>query len=245
MSDSTRIINRTYEFLTVIALTSLLSCARREESRPAAPAVSPGMARIAAATAARAPVPGVAKGGISFVALPNADISIFAAGTSREVPLPGRTTPLYVAVAPGIYRVELTFPGARPATRDVTVEPGRSILVKVEDARFDIESLVAASVPAAETRAVLRDGVRSFFRGDYDRCVKTLSGLSNAGDETARLFTAYALAGSILADGREAGPDLPRARALFESLPVPARPKSPAGVSPRILEVLAASASRP
>ena len=244
MSDSTRILNRAYEFLVVIALTSLLSCARREEAQPT-PAVAPGMLRVSPVTATRAPVPGVAKGGISFVALPNADIRVFAAGTSREVPLPGRTTPLYLAVAPGIYRVELTFPGARPATRDVTVEPGRSILVKVVDARFDIESLVATSVPATETRTVLRDGVRSFFRGDYDGCVKTLSGLSKAGNETARLFTAYALTGSILADGREAGPDLPRARALFESLPAPARPKSPAGVSPRILEALAASASRP
>jgi len=89
----------------------------------------------------------VAKGGISFVALPNADIRVFPAGTSEEVPLSGHTTPLYVAVAPGVYRVELTFPGARPASRNVTVESGRSIAVKVEDPRFDVEKLVAAYVP--------------------------------------------------------------------------------------------------
>jgi hypothetical protein len=93
------------------------------------------------------PVPGVAKGGISFVAFPNAGIRVFAPGTSEEVPLPGRTTPLYVAVAPGVYRVELTFPGARPATRDVTVEAGRSIAVRVQDPKFDVEKLVAAYVP--------------------------------------------------------------------------------------------------
>jgi hypothetical protein len=105
------------------------------------------MPLVLSSAAARAPVPGVAKGGISFVALPNADIRVFAVGTSAEVPLPGRTTPLYVAVAPGIYRVELTFPGSRPAARDVTVEAGRSISVHVEDPKFDVEKLVAAYVP--------------------------------------------------------------------------------------------------
>jgi len=192
-------------------------------------------------------VPGVAKGGISFVAFPNADVRVFAAGTSEEVPLPGHTTPLYVSLAPGVYRIELTFPGARPAARNVTVEPGLSIAVHVEDPKTDVEELASlaqtASLPeaspASETRSVLRNGVRSFFRGDYDGCVKTLSRLSNAGDETARLFTAYALAGSVLAGGREATPELPRARALFESVPARARPKNPPGVSPRILEALA------
>lgn len=197
---------------------------------------------LAAVALAASPVPGVAKGGISFVALPNAEIRVFAAGKSEEVPLPGRTTPLYVSLAPGIYRVELTFPGARPATRNVTVEPGRSIAVRVEDPRFDVEKLVASGAAASETQTVLRNGVRSFFRGDYDGCVKTLSGLSDAGNETARLFTAYAMAGSTLAGGREAGSELPRARALFESLPARARPKNPPGVSPRILEALAAPA---
>jgi len=106
-------------------------------------------------------------------------------------------------------------------------------------------SLLPEAGPRSETRAVLRNGVRSFFRGDYDTCVKTLSGLSDAGNETARLFTAYALSGSVLAGGREAGPELPRARALFESLPARARPTKPPGVSPRILEALAAPAGRP
>jgi len=99
--------------------------------------------------------------------------------------------------------------------------------------------------PASETRTVLRNGVRLFFRGDYDGSLKTLSGLSDAGNETARLFAAYAMAGSVLAGGREAGPELPRARALFESVPARARPKSPPGVSPRILEALSAPAAGP
>lgn len=243
LNESARILNRTYELLAVAAIASLLSCARREDPpapRPA-PAVPPGAPRVP--TAAVPPVPGVAKGGISFVALPNADIRVFAAATSEEVPLPGSTTPLYAALAPGIYRIELTFPGVRPASRNVTVEPGRSIAVHVEDPKFDVEELVASGVAAGpETRTVVRNGVRSFFRGDYDGCVKTLSGLSGAGDETARLFTAYAMAGSVLAGGREAGPELPRARALFESLPAGARPENPPGVSPRILEALAAPA---
>ena len=102
-------------------------------------------ARVAPAAAPRAP--GVAKGGISLVAFPNADVRIFAAGTSEEVPLPGHTTPLYVSLAPGIYRIELAFPGARPAARNVTVEPGLSIAVHVEDPKSDVEKLVAAYVP--------------------------------------------------------------------------------------------------
>jgi len=224
----------------VVVLASLLFCSRREDPqapRPAPP-VSPATPRVSPAAVPK--VPGVAKGGISFVALPNADVRVFAARTSEEVSLPGHTTPLYVSLAPGIYRIELTFPGARPATRDVTVEPGRSIAVHVEDPRFDIEKLVASGAAVPETQTVLRNGVRSFFRGDYNGCVKTLSGLSDAGNETARLFTAYALSGSALAGGREAGTELPRARALFESLPARARPKNPPGVSPRILEALAA-----
>jgi hypothetical protein len=240
LSEATRILNGTYELLAVAAITSLLSCARRENSpapRPALP-VLPGTQRVS--PAAVPPVPGVAKGGISFVALPNADIRVFAAATSEEVPLPGHTTPLYASLAPGVYRIELTFPGVRPATRNVTVEPGRSIAVKVEDPKFDVEKLVASGAAGPEAPTVLRNGVRAFFRGDYDGCVKTLSGLSDAGNEKARLFTAYALAGSVLAGGREAGPELPRARALFESLPAKARPEKPAGVSPRILEALSA-----
>jgi hypothetical protein len=224
----------------------LVFWSRREE--PSAPRLTPppapALPRVSPAAAA--PLPGVAKGGISFVALPNADVRVFAAGTSEEVPLPGHTTPLFVSVAPGIYRVELTFPGARPAARNVTVEPGHSIAVHVEDPRSDVEKLVAAIVPeagpASETRIVLRNGIRSFFRGDYDGSVKTLSGLSDAGNETARLFTAYAMAGSVLAGGREAGPELPRARALFESVPAQARPTKPPGVSSRILEALAVPA---
>lgn len=103
----------------------------------------------------------------------------------------------------------------------------------------------AGGEPGSETRIVLRNGVRSFFRGDYEDSVKTLSGLSDAGNETARLFIAFALAGGALAGGREAGPDLPRARALFESLPPRARPRKPPGVSSRILEALGASSDRP
>ncbi len=98
------------------------------------------------------------------------------------------------------------------------------------------------AAPVSETRIVLRNGIRSFFRGDYDGSIKTLSGLSDAGNETARLFTAYAMAGSVLAGGREAGPELPRARALFEGLPGRTRPRKPPGVSARILEALAAPA---
>jgi serine/threonine protein kinase len=138
----------------IVALGSLLFWSRREDPRtsPSAPGVSAGPLRVSPAMAppapgAAPPVPGVAKGGISFVALPNADIRVFSAGTSEELSLSGHTTPLYVAVAPGIYRVELTFPGARPASRNVTVEAGRSIAVKVEDPRFDVEKLVAAYVP--------------------------------------------------------------------------------------------------
>ncbi|HEX7615717.1 MAG TPA: hypothetical protein VF554_10615 [Thermoanaerobaculia bacterium] len=246
MNAPTRIVNGTYELLAVASIASLLSCARREDPpapRPALP-VSPGAPRLS--PAAIRPAPGMAKGGISFVALPNADIRVFAAGTPEEVPLPGHTTPLFISVAPGIYRVELTFPGARPAARNVTVEPGHSIAVHVEDPRSDVEKLVAAFVPeagpASETRIVLRNGIRSFFRGDYDGSVKTLSGLSDAGNETARIFTAYAMAGSVLAGGREAGPELPRARALFESVPAQARPTKPPGVSSRILEALAVPA---
>lgn len=131
-----------------VVLVSFFLRSRREAPPPTqlAPSGIPGMPVLSRA-AAGAPVPGVAKGGISFVALPNADIRVFAVGTSAEVALPGRTTPLYVAVAPGIYRVELTFPGTRPASRDVTVEAGRSIAVHVEDPKFDVEKLVAAYVP--------------------------------------------------------------------------------------------------
>lgn len=131
----------------VLALASLLIWSRRGDPpapRPAPP-LSPGIPRVS--PAAVSPVPGVAKGGISFVALPNADIRVFSAATSEEVPLPGNTTPLYASLAPGIYRIELTFPGARPASRNVTVEPGRSIAVKVEDPKFDVEKLVAVYVP--------------------------------------------------------------------------------------------------
>ena len=128
----------------VLALASLLFWSRGEDPRTA-PTVSLGAPRVSPLPLA--PVPGEAKGGISFVALPNAGIRVFSAGKSEEVPLPGRSTPLYVSLAPGIYRVELTFPGARPATRNVTVEAGRSIAVKVEDPRFDVEKLVATYVP--------------------------------------------------------------------------------------------------
>jgi hypothetical protein len=101
-----------------------------------------------------------------------------------------------------------------------------------------------AAVPSSETRIVLRNGVRSFFRGDYDGCVKTLSGLSDAGNATARLFTAYAMAGSVLAAGRETGTELARARVLLQSVPARSRPDSPPGVSPRILEALSAPSVR-
>ena len=133
--------------VAAVGLASLLFWMRRGDPQEPrlAPSASPGPPRVS--PAARAARTVLAKGGISFVALPNADIRVFAAATSEEVPLPGHTTPLYVSLAPGIYRVELTFPGAKPAARSVTVEPGRSILVRVEDPRFDVEKLVAAYVP--------------------------------------------------------------------------------------------------
>lgn len=244
MNASSRIPDGAYEFLAVLGLASLIACSRGENqgtSRPV-PSVPPVPSRVAplAPIAPSASSPsGAARGAISFVALPNAGIRVLTVGTAKEIPLPGRTTPLHVSLAPGIYRVELTFPGAGPAARDVTVDPGRTIAVKVEDPRFDVEKLVSGAA-AAGTEAALRSGLRLFFRGDYDGCVKTLSRLSAAGDATARLFTAYAMAGSVLAGGREAGPELQRARVLYESVPARARPAEPPGVSPRILEALAA-----
>jgi serine/threonine-protein kinase len=142
--------------IAVIALASVLFWSRRVDPPAPRPAPSVSAATTGAPggpgtpgvlSSAVTPVPGVAKGGISFVALPNADIRVFASGTSQEVPLPGHTTPLFVALAPGVYRVELTFPGTRPASREVTVEPGRSIAVRVEDPKFDVEKLVASYVP--------------------------------------------------------------------------------------------------
>ena len=200
MITSSRILDGSYEFLAVLGLAFLVACSRGEDqgtSRPL-PSVPPAPPRVAPATATRAPVPGVAKGGISFVALPNADIRLFAAGTSQEVPLPGRSTPLYIAVAPGIYRVELTFPGARPATRDVTVEQGRSILVKVVDARLRHRK----SRGRLGTR--VRDAGRAsgwsslLFPRRLRRLRQDALRSFRAGNETARLFTAYALAGSVL-----------------------------------------------
>ena len=150
-----------------------------------------------------------------------------------SAPLPARPIAIPAAAA--------TAAAPRPG---LAAPPGPAAGVALPPASVARTASLPGAGPASETRTVLRNGVRSFFRGDYDGCVKTLSGLSDAGNETARLFTAYALAGSVLAGGREAGPELPRARALFESLPARARPTKPPGVSPRILEALAAPAGR-
>ena len=152
--------------------------------------------------------------GTSSAPLPAKPVAIPAVAAMTAV----ATTPTGPAAPPGpaaVVTLPLASPGAPPAPA-----PG--------------------AAPASETLIVLRNGVRLFFRGDYDGAVKTLTGLSDAGNETARLFTAYAMAGSTLAGGREAGPELPRARVLFERLPARARPKKPVGVSPRILEALGA-----
>jgi hypothetical protein len=155
------------------------------------------------------------------------------ARAASSAPLPAKP----VAIPPATAMATAATPRAGPPA---PLGPGAVLPAPAESVAQT--SLPPEAAPASETRTVLRNGVRSFFRGDYDGCVKTLSGLSDAGNETARLFTAYGMAGSVLAGGREAGTELPRARALFESLPARARPKRPTGVSLRILEALAVPA---
>ncbi|MEO8587067.1 MAG: hypothetical protein ABI584_12970, partial [Acidobacteriota bacterium] len=156
-----------------------------------------------------------------------------------SAPLPAKPVAIPVATAAMAAIATAATPRA-----DASTPPGPAAGVPpVPAAAGAPAGSLSERAPASETRTVLRNGVRSFFRGDYDGALKTLSGLSDAGNETARLFAAYAMAGSVLAGGREAGPELPRARALFESVPARVRPKNPPGVSPRILDALAAPAA--
>ncbi|MDL2716324.1 MAG: hypothetical protein PT977_01095 [Acidobacteriota bacterium] len=155
---------------------------------------------------------------------------------TSSAPLPSKPVAIPTATA-----AAATAATQRP---DPSTPPGPAAGVPPVPAAAGAQAgLLLEKAPASEARTVLRNGVRLFFRGDYDGALKTLSGLSDAGNETARLFAAYAMAGSVLAGGREAGPELPRARALYESLPARARPKSPSGVSARILEALSAPAA--
>ncbi len=155
---------------------------------------------------------------------------------TSSAPLPAKPVAIPAAAA---------ITTAAPPRPGLSAPPGPAAGVPPLPAAPAVQTASALRAPpVSETRTVLRNGVRSFFRGDYDACVKTLSGFSDAGNETARLFTAYAMAGSVLAGGRESGPELSRARALFESLPARARPKNPPGVSPRILEALTAAGRR-
>lgn len=58
----------------------------------------------------------------------------------------------------------------------------------------------AAPTPSAEVVADLKNGIRSYFRGDFDGAIRVLERRRESSG-TARLFLAYALAGKYLIDG--------------------------------------------
>lgn len=92
--------------------------------------------------------------------------------------------------------------------------------------------------PAAFEQARLREGLRDFFSSRYETAAQELAPLSQAGHETARLFTAYALCGLYLSGGGRDSDIIQRARALYKKLPARLLQSPKPGVSPRLIAEL-------
>ena len=154
------------------------------------------------------------------------------------------------------YRELLLAALAELARQETTAPPPRKTSVSTESKEASASApppapvtlaapavLVATPVPgasAAELRLVLRRGVAEFFLCRYAESVATLAPSARAGNETARLFSAYALSGTYLARGSKDGAALRRARGLWRSLPARTRTAPHPGISPRIRLLLAA-----
>src|SRR5258706_8591928 len=95
---------------------------------------------------------------------------------------------------------------------------------------------------SAEERNALKRGIREFFDGRYERAVLTLETPGLSKNDLARLFAAYSACGAFLVGGEGDGDALARAASLYRSVPEPLRKRARVGISPRILETLAAPA---
>lgn len=96
----------------------------------------------------------------------------------------------------------------------------------------------AGRVLTAREKEALRLGVKQFFLCDYAEAPRTLEPLARVGDETARLFSAYALCATYLVRGEKEPHILADALAIYRGLPESVRQKARRGVSPRVLSLL-------
>lgn len=122
-------------------------------------------------------------------------------------------------------------PTTAPTTLPALAAPGR----------IPVPSATLAPSPralTAEARETLRLGLTQFFLCQFAEALRTLEPLARAGDDTARLFSAYALCSTYLLRGEKEPFVLADALALYRGLPESVREKPRRGVSPHVLALL-------